>query len=433
MVLLGRCRPGFDGCIDGRLDHGRLGPSFDLRRRNVGLDGGIIGRLDHVRRSRRCCMCRTLSIARPRKRDGVGNGRIRCSDRRHGIDRLRHRGCTLGGSHRFGHGRIDGPDGRYRLRDFCRRFLAFGLGAQVIALGGFLFRFVVASGLLGRRLQDRLLGFDIERRIQEFPRIGMSGGIENLPGPTLLDDGSRLHHRQTIGDMANHRQVVADDDVGKIEACLQIHQQVENLGLDRDVERRDRLVGDDQLGPGDQRASDRNALALAARELMGIFVEIAGIEADIGERFDRLGFPLRCGDVLDQVEGLGDDRAHFVLRIQRAERVLKNHLDMTTEVELPFIREREQVLALEADAARCRLFQREECPGKRRFTGTALADDAETLALIDTEGDAIHGLHERPLGKQALFRPLIMSNEFLDLEERLVQRIVSNRRSPLCG
>ena len=39
-------------------------------------------------------------------------------------------------------------------------------------------------------------------------------------------------------------------------SSLEILEQVEDLRLDRDVERRDRLVGDDQLRVGDDRARD---------------------------------------------------------------------------------------------------------------------------------------------------------------------------------
>ena len=48
------------------------------------------------------------------------------------------------------------------------------------------------------------------------------------------------------------------------EPRLQVQQQVDDLGLDRDVERRDRLVGDEQLGLDGERAGDADALALAA-------------------------------------------------------------------------------------------------------------------------------------------------------------------------
>jgi hypothetical protein len=55
-------------------------------------------------------------------------------------------------------------------------------------------------------------------------------------------------------------------------------EQLQHLLLHRDVERRDRLVGDQQLGLQRQRAGDADALALAAGELVRIAVERVGIE-----------------------------------------------------------------------------------------------------------------------------------------------------------
>ena len=48
--------------------------------------------------------------------------------------------------------------------------------------------------------------------------------------------------------MAHHAEVVGDEDVGEAELVLEVVEQVDDLGLDRDVERAHRLVGDDQPG-----------------------------------------------------------------------------------------------------------------------------------------------------------------------------------------
>ena len=59
--------------------------------------------------------------------------------------------------------------------------------------------------------------------------------------------------------------------------------QVEDLGLHRDVERRRRLVEKQQPRLEDQRACDRDALALTAGELMRVSKAMTRVEADIGE------------------------------------------------------------------------------------------------------------------------------------------------------
>ncbi len=68
--------------------------------------------------------------------------------------------------------------------------------------------------------------------------------------------------------MAHDRQVVADEQQREAELGAQIGQQLHDLRLDRDVERADRLVGDEEIGAGRKRARDADALALAAGEFV---------------------------------------------------------------------------------------------------------------------------------------------------------------------
>ena len=59
--------------------------------------------------------------------------------------------------------------------------------------------------------------------------------------------------------------------IGQPEALLEIFcSRLDDLRLDRDVERRHRLVADDQIGIDGQRAGDADTLALPAGELVRI-------------------------------------------------------------------------------------------------------------------------------------------------------------------
>ena len=79
-----------------------------------------------------------------------------------------------------------------------------------------------------------------------------------------LDDAAIGHHRDPIGHVVHHGEIVRDEQEGQPALGLEILEQVEDLGLDRDVERRDRLVADDQVGIEREGAGDADALALAA-------------------------------------------------------------------------------------------------------------------------------------------------------------------------
>src|SRR5439155_804007 len=75
-------------------------------------------------------------------------------------------------------------------------------------------------------------------------------------------------------------QVVGDEDVGEPEVLLQVFEQVEDLRLHGHVERRDRLVADDQLRVDGEGARDTDSLALAAGELVREPVVVLRVETD---------------------------------------------------------------------------------------------------------------------------------------------------------
>ena len=103
---------------------------------------------------------------------------------------------------------------------------------------------------------------------------------EQLVGRRRLDDAAEVHDGDAVGDVPHDRHVVGDQQHGQAELVAQVFEQVEHGRLHGDVERRDRLVGHEQLGLERERPRDRHALALAARELARVRVERASAEPD---------------------------------------------------------------------------------------------------------------------------------------------------------
>ena len=151
--------------------------------------------------------------------------------------------------------------------------------------------------------------------------------------------------------MLDHGEVVGDEQVGQAELRLQVDQQVDHLGLDRDVERRDRLVADDQLGADRERARDAEPLALAARELVRVVAHLLGPEADpLEQRRDPL---LARAAVREAVVGerLADDLARGQARVERGVGVLEDDLEVAPVGVHRAPPEAGDLLALEAHAA----------------------------------------------------------------------------------
>ena len=85
-----------------------------------------------------------------------------------------------------------------------------------------------------------------------------------------LDDFGEIHDRHTIAHILDDSEVVSDEEVREAEALLEIPEKIDHLGLDGYVERRDRLIANDELRLNGQRAGDPDALPLASTELVRI-------------------------------------------------------------------------------------------------------------------------------------------------------------------
>jgi hypothetical protein len=124
-----------------------------------------------------------------------------------------------------------------------------------------------------------------------------------------------------------HRgQVVGDEEIGEPELRLQVAQQVQDLGADGDVRRRDRLSEDHQAGRERERARDRDALSLASGELMRKELGPALGQAHQIDQPDRPPRDLAGPETLVGGERLRDDGVHPPTWVELRERILEGRL-----------------------------------------------------------------------------------------------------------
>jgi hypothetical protein len=214
--------------------------------------------------------------------------------------------------------------------------------------------------------------------------------VELVPAGQL-DDLAQVHDRDPVADVPDHGQVVRDHHVGQVQLVLQVLEQVDDLGLDRHVERGHRLVGDDQLGPQRQGAGDPDALPLATGELVRVAVVVLGAEAHQLEQLLHGALdPARRLDVL-QPERRAHDRAHGVPRVERGVGILEDHLDLAPQrahLARPQVRD---VMSLDHDLTAGRLVQPgQQAPG-RGLAASRFADQAEGLSPGHRQVDPVHG------------------------------------------
>ena len=88
-------------------------------------------------------------------------------------------------------------------------------------------------------LQDHVIAPDL--RVGDRDRgdqrlgVGMTRTVEQLVPRRRLDELAEIHDGDAIADMAHHAEVMGNEQIGDLEARLQIPQQIDHLGLDRHV------------------------------------------------------------------------------------------------------------------------------------------------------------------------------------------------------
>ena len=146
-----------------------------------------------------------------------------------------------------------------------------------------------------------------------------------------LHELAEVHHRDPIGDVPHDREIVGDDEKGEPEPLLERHEEVDHLGLDRDIQRRDGLVGDEHRRVERKGPREADALPLTAGELVRIPVVVLGREPDGRQHLlDALPPDVAVSLFVDR-QRRPDDRADPLTGIQARVRVLEDDLQLAPE------------------------------------------------------------------------------------------------------
>ena len=137
---------------------------------------------------------------------------------------------------------------------------------------------------------------------EERLRVGVARFAVHLFPGAGFDDLAEVHHCHPIGNVPHHREVVGNEEVREAELVLDALQQVDDLRLDRHVERGNRFIEHEKVGVQSQGAGDADALALPAGKLVRVALRVRRAQPD---DLHQLGPP----DVTDgdEVEDALDD------------------------------------------------------------------------------------------------------------------------------
>ena len=225
---------------------------------------------------------------------------------------------------------------------------------------------------------------------------GWWGFGEDGAGRARLDELAGLHDGHPVAQVGDDAEVVRDQEHRHVTLGLQVAEQVEHLGLHRDVERRGRLVGDDQVGVGRHRAGDQHALRHAARDLERVRVERAlrvG-DADPVEQlsaFSVASFLLIPRPDPQRLDELTADRERLVEVRHRLLRDVPDAAPADPRVGalVGVVEQRALVVDRAAGDVAAPRKQAEHRERRLRLARARLADEAVDLALADLHRDAV--------------------------------------------
>ena len=113
---------------------------------------------------------------------------------------------------------------------------------------------------------------DAGQRSEETERVGVPRVVEDVVDGADLGLPPGVHHHDAVGHSRDDAQVVGDEKDRRVRAVLDALEDIEDLGLDGDVEGGGGLVGDEDLGFVGDRHGDHRPLAHPAGVLVRVLV-----------------------------------------------------------------------------------------------------------------------------------------------------------------
>ena len=207
---------------------------------------------------------------------------------------------------------------------------------------------------------------------------------------------------------------MGDEEVGDAALLLHMAQKVQDLGADGHIQCRDGLVGDDEFRLHDESPGDADALALAARELVGEAGRKLGQQAHIQQRLTDFFVPLGGGEVGPDVhQALAYDVAHLGALVQGGLGVLEYHLNFLDDLLVQRVGDLAvYLLALIEHLAARGGQDAHDGPADGGLARAGLAHQTEGLAFIDGEVCVLDGLVSLAAGAVGHFEVFYLDQNF---------------------
>ena len=179
-------------------------------------------------------------------------------------------------------------------------------------------------------IQTFFLFAQLRQRFQETAGVGMQWFGKQLLGRSLFRHAGGIHHDDLVGILSHNAQVMSDHHNAHALLPLEVAQQFQYLCLDRYIQRRRRLISDQQFRPAAQRHGDHHTLTHPAAHLVRVFANAPlGVgDPDLTHHLDCNFQSLMTAFLLVQFNDLNNLIANGKNRIETGHRFLKDHGDI---------------------------------------------------------------------------------------------------------
>ena len=232
-----------------------------------------------------------------------------------------------------------------------------------------------------------LIAVDVEHAVQKRLSVRMLARLLQRFTFQQLHHPAEIHDGDALRDTADEGQIVTDENAADVLLLRQPDKQLRDLVLDRDVQRAGRLVAKQKVRMDRDRPRDRDALKLAAGELMRVASDEISGQAHLRQQHFCLFHSLRLRDAVEIAPRLAEIGADPHPGREGAERVLKHHLDPAPKRPLFLALQCGIIDPIQRHAAGGHRQGTDDHFRQRAFAAAALSDDPQHFTPRQAQAD----------------------------------------------
>ncbi|GKX32807.1 MAG: hypothetical protein MnENMB40S_04250 [Rhizobiaceae bacterium MnEN-MB40S] len=206
---------------------------------------------------------------------------------------------------------------------------------------------------------------------------------EQAVGWRLLNHATGMHDGDMVGGFRNNAEIMTDEHEAHAAFGSQFCKEIEDLRLSRHVQRRGRLIGEQDFRVASQRAGNHHALVLSARKFVWISAQAFTRSRHAYSVEKAHSFRFGCGSCQTamQLHQTGKKRPDPSQGIHRCARILEYHGNAPAAYALSTGRKRRAVHPDRAGALpECAWQQIHDRQAGEALAGSGFTDDAECAA-----------------------------------------------------